>query len=92
MPRPNLLLFMPDELRADACGSFGNQIVHTPNLDVLAGNADVAATERALRDQLLEWLLATSDVVPWDQDPRLEPEVARQLLPAEWLAALDRED
>ena len=49
----------------------------------LAGRTDLASTERALRDQLLEWLLATSDVVPWDQDPRLEPDVARELLPTD---------
>ena len=36
MSRPNLLLFMPDQLRADACGAFGNPVVHTPNLDLLA--------------------------------------------------------
>ena len=34
--RPNLLLFMPDQLRADAIGAFGNPVVHTPNVDVLA--------------------------------------------------------
>jgi len=31
-PRPNLLLFMPDQLRADAVGAFGNGVVHTPNI------------------------------------------------------------
>src|SRR4051812_45885297 len=36
MPRPNLLLFMPDELRADAVGAFGNPVVQTPNIDALA--------------------------------------------------------
>lgn len=34
--RPNLVLFMPDELRADALSSFGNRICRTPNLDRLA--------------------------------------------------------
>lgn len=34
--RPNLVLFMPDELRADALSSFGNPVCHTPNLDRLA--------------------------------------------------------
>jgi arylsulfatase A-like enzyme len=34
--RPNLLLFMPDQLRADAVGAFGNPVVHTPNIDALA--------------------------------------------------------
>lgn len=34
--RPNVLLFMPDQLRADAVGCFGNPVVHTPNVDALA--------------------------------------------------------
>ncbi len=34
--RPNLLLFMPDQLRADAVGAFGNPVVQTPNIDALA--------------------------------------------------------
>lgn len=36
MDRPNLLLFMPDQLRADAVGVFGNPVVRTPNIDALA--------------------------------------------------------
>jgi len=34
--RPNLLVFMPDQLRADALGCFGNTLAHTPNVDALA--------------------------------------------------------
>ncbi len=34
--RPNLLLFMPDQLRLDAVGAFGNPVAHTPNIDALA--------------------------------------------------------
>lgn len=34
--RPNILLFMADQQRADALGPFGNDVVHTPNLDALA--------------------------------------------------------
>jgi arylsulfatase A-like enzyme len=34
--RPNLLLFMPDQLRADAVGVLGNPVVQTPNIDRLA--------------------------------------------------------
>ena len=34
--RPNLLLFMPDQLRADAVGAFGNTVVHTPTIDALS--------------------------------------------------------
>lgn len=36
MPRPNLVLFMPDQLRADAVGCFGSPVAHTPVLDELA--------------------------------------------------------
>ena len=34
--RPNILLFMPDQLRADCVGAFGNTVVRTPNIDALA--------------------------------------------------------
>lgn len=34
--RPNILLFMPDQLRADSVGAFGNPVVQTPNIDALA--------------------------------------------------------
>lgn len=34
--RPNLLLFMPDQLRADCVGAFGNPVVQTPHFDALA--------------------------------------------------------
>lgn len=34
--RPNLVLFMPDELRADALACYGNPLVKTPNFDLLA--------------------------------------------------------
>src|SRR5436190_2621387 len=45
MARPNILLFMPDQLRADAVGAFGNPVVQTPALDALAerGTAYVQA-------------------------------------------------
>ena len=35
--RPNVILLMADQLRADALGFAGNRIVRTPNLDRLAG-------------------------------------------------------
>lgn len=37
MPRPNLVLFMPDQLRADAVGCFGSPVAQTPTIDALAG-------------------------------------------------------
>jgi arylsulfatase A-like enzyme len=36
----------------------------------LAGGAEVQSVEADLRGQVLEWLLATDDVVPWTPDPR----------------------
>jgi len=35
MSRPNLVLFMPDQLRADAVGAFGNPAARTPHIDAL---------------------------------------------------------
>jgi arylsulfatase A-like enzyme len=34
--RPNFLIFMPDQLRADCVGCFGNPVVRTPHIDALA--------------------------------------------------------
>lgn len=34
--RPNLILFMPDELRSDALACYGNPLTRTPNFDRLA--------------------------------------------------------
>lgn len=34
--RPNLILFMPDEMRADSLACYGNPVVKTPNFDRLA--------------------------------------------------------
>jgi arylsulfatase A-like enzyme len=36
MGRPNVLVFMPDQLRADALGCFGSAFAQTPNIDALA--------------------------------------------------------
>ena len=36
MKRPNLVLFFPDEMRADALGCYGNPVCKTPNFDRLA--------------------------------------------------------
>ena len=40
--KPNIVLFMTDQLRRDALGCYGNKICKTPNLDQLA-----AARKRA---------------------------------------------
>lgn len=34
--RPNILVFMPDQLRADAVGAFGSPVARTPHIDALA--------------------------------------------------------
>jgi arylsulfatase A-like enzyme len=36
MKRPNIVFFMPDEMRADSLACYGNPITKTPNLDRLA--------------------------------------------------------
>jgi arylsulfatase A-like enzyme len=36
MSRPNILIFMPDQQRADCLGCYGNPFVQTPNIDALA--------------------------------------------------------
>jgi len=36
MTRPNFVVFMPDQLRADAVGCFGNPAARTPHIDALA--------------------------------------------------------
>ena len=81
--RPNVVLFMPDQLRADALGCFGNPVSRTPNIDAiarrgsdpaettnLAGRLELAAVVDDLRVRLLDWLAETSDVSPWTRDPR----------------------
>ncbi|HIE04004.1 MAG TPA: hypothetical protein EYP61_04520, partial [Candidatus Latescibacteria bacterium] len=37
MEPPNILIIMPDQLRADALGCSGDPVVRTPNIDRLAG-------------------------------------------------------
>lgn len=39
--KPNVVFILADDLRADAIGALGNDIVQTPNLDRLASNAFV---------------------------------------------------
>lgn len=34
--KPNMILFMPDQLRYDAVGAFGSKVAKTPNLDAFA--------------------------------------------------------
>ncbi len=41
MSRPNFLIFIPDQLRADCVGAFGNPVVQTPNIDSLAAGGTI---------------------------------------------------
>ena len=43
--RPNVILIMADQLRADALGCMGNAVVSTPNIDRMA--ADGVVFDRA---------------------------------------------
>ena len=36
--RPNIVLYLPDEMRADALGCYGNAVCKTPNFDALAAS------------------------------------------------------
>jgi arylsulfatase A-like enzyme len=45
----------------------------------LHGRPEHEETERMLRDIVLEWMVSTSDVIPWDRDPRMDPEVMHRL-------------
>lgn len=46
----------------------------------LAADPAHAATVRRLRDEVLAWLVETSDVIPPTRDPRMEPAMVDQLL------------
>jgi arylsulfatase A-like enzyme len=48
----------------------------------LAADPSLAATCAGLRDRILDWLLATSDVIPPERDPRMEPSILEQFLGA----------
>lgn len=39
--RPNIILFLADQLRFDALGCYGNNEIHTPNIDSLALNGSL---------------------------------------------------
>jgi arylsulfatase A-like enzyme len=46
----------------------------------VAERSDHAAVVTELRDQLVRWLVETSDVIPRQRDPRIEPALVEQLL------------
>src|SRR3546814_20181370 len=61
MPRPKLLLFMPDQLRADAVGAFGGAARSEVRLVPQRGSV---SGWRAARVLLLAWLLAIVSATP----------------------------
>src|SRR3546814_1643046 len=61
MPRPNLLLFMPDQLRADAVGAFGGAARSEVRLVPQRGSV---SGWRAAPVLLLAWLLAIVSATP----------------------------
>ena len=36
--KPNLILFNPDQMRADSLSHLGNRAIHTKNMDALAAD------------------------------------------------------
>ena len=73
VPAEEVRLYESDELydrRADSS--------ETTNL---ANDAAHAALLGDLRSRVLEWLVATSDVIPPARDPRIEPAMVEQLFP-----------
>jgi arylsulfatase A-like enzyme len=48
----------------------------------LHGRPEHEETERMLRDIVLEWMVSTADVIPWDRDPRMDPDVVQRLFTA----------
>lgn len=47
----------------------------------VAGDPAHASTVAELRERVLRWLVDTSDVIPLERDPRMEPAVFEQLVP-----------
>lgn len=75
-PRPNIILFMPDEMRADALGCYGNPVTRVADpqlLHNLYGQRAVAATQQDLQQRLLNWYINTTGVAPMDKDSRNQP-------------------
>ena len=67
--RPNFVLFVPDQLRAESLGCYGEALAPTPHIDRVAEGA-------VLFEQChVQHTVCTpsSDVVPFDHDPRGRP-------------------
>lgn len=41
----------------------------------LAGSPESSEVELALRERVLDWSIATADVVPWERDARFDPAI-----------------
>lgn len=51
-------------------------------IDNVVGRAEHTSVRAELRDRILTWLVDTSDVIPVDRDPRMEPVLVEQFLAA----------
>eukprot|EP00117_Sycon_ciliatum_P029466 scpid56464/ scgid23458/ Uncharacterized sulfatase yidJ len=49
--RPNFIIYVPDETRAESIGAYGHPFVRTPNLDALAANGTVFKEAHVLHTQ-----------------------------------------
>lgn len=59
MPRPNILLIVADDHRADAIGALGHPVVRTPALDALAGGG-IVFTRATITGSLMPAVCAPS--------------------------------
>ena len=63
--RPNIILFMCDQLRFDALGCYGNNQIHTPNIDRIALNGSVFDNHFVQKSGVLSFpLLRSHRTVP----------------------------
>ena len=77
--RPNVVVFVPDQLRADAVGAFGNPHVRTPNIDRLAARG--VRFERAYAQWPLCWPSRNSFLSGRRPDARFSQNPLRKFVP-----------
>ena len=66
-------------------GAYGSQMAMPAGRQNVRFPVSISATgpsplvEREMRDRILEWFVATGDVIPWEQDPRFDPKLVEAL-------------